>query len=379
METVFLVVTVTTITVLMLLCASILIGRRTITSRLAALFLFLLACYISLPVVDYAAIHPVLSFLVARASSLIPAVIWLLAYRLFRPGDKVPLIGWGAIAMYLALRSVGIGLFSTGVVENSLLFYGFSVALPQLIMISLSVHAIYLALSEFTADLIESRRRLRVGFVVASALLIILTRIKTWIVYNSLVQGIPLEAIPTEKFDGLILLYALSLSLAFYFMALKVSTAADALFASGISGQPNREMVRLRVSRDDKALIERIQKKMAQDRVFEEPRLTVNAFASQLAIHPHKLRSVISSYFECSNFNQFLNAYRVNAAKQLLCETSVSISAIATIVGFSSLSAFNASFKASAGMTPSRYRIEQGENLAQGNNKVSNVLGTLIT
>ena len=88
------------------------------------------------------------------------------------------------------------------------------------------------------------------------------------------------------------------------------------------------------------------------------PELTINDLATQTKIPTHYLSQIINEKMEC-NFIDFVNGYRVEAAKKLLAEDAskkFTILSIAYDAGFNSKSTFYAAFKKHAGTTPSGFR-----------------------
>lgn len=74
----------------------------------------------------------------------------------------------------------------------------------------------------------------------------------------------------------------------------------------------------------------------------------------------HLSRSYLHRIFKQDTgvaINEFMVAYRVNKAKELLQGTELPITEIAVSVGFQDISHFCRTFKRLAGMTPSRYRL----------------------
>jgi AraC-like DNA-binding protein len=74
----------------------------------------------------------------------------------------------------------------------------------------------------------------------------------------------------------------------------------------------------------------------------------------------HLSRSYLHRIFKQDTgvaINEFMVAYRVNKAKELLQGTELPITEIAVSVGFQDISHFCHTFKRLAGMTPSRYRL----------------------
>ena len=61
---------------------------------------------------------------------------------------------------------------------------------------------------------------------------------------------------------------------------------------------------------------------------------------------------------QCHNvsFTDYINAFRVNKAKEMLSDTRLSVSEIAMMTGFGSISQFNRVFLAETGMSAKKYR-----------------------
>jgi len=76
---------------------------------------------------------------------------------------------------------------------------------------------------------------------------------------------------------------------------------------------------------------------------------------------PHILSQVINEQLS-SNFNDFINSYRVEEAKKMLMNPEMKNFTIASIAydsGFNTLSAFNVAFKKFTGITPPQFRSKQ--------------------
>ncbi|MES3006876.1 MAG: helix-turn-helix transcriptional regulator [Pseudomonadota bacterium] len=359
MHSIFLVGNIAAITLLLAMGAQLITQKSTL-ARLFAVMFVLLSVYLSLTIADYQAIHPALSFTVARLSSLIPAVIWLIAFHLFRDDEKIPLLIWPIIVGYVSLRAIGVALLNLEILPNSPGFYYTFIVTPQVVMIALAAHAIFMAVAGFRADLVENRRKFRVTFVVGVSVFILLTRIKTWIVYNGVVEGISSEDITVPLLDNLIMIYALALAMVFFMSAFKTNGTINGLLEKITPNLTLADFKRKKLSDSDQQLVKKIRQKMEVEQQFNELGLTVVQFAKTLGVHPHKLRRVITTYFNFSNFNQFLNYFRIKEAAHKLASTTEPISTIAYDVGFSSISAFNSAFKAIYGVTPSGYRVNAG-------------------
>lgn len=94
---------------------------------------------------------------------------------------------------------------------------------------------------------------------------------------------------------------------------------------------------------------------METQRLYLNPELKIDDVASALSVHRNAISACINAQKGCS-FNQFINDYRVEYAKKLLCETDeIKISHICHEAGFATESTFFRAFKASTGMTPKEW------------------------
>jgi len=104
--------------------------------------------------------------------------------------------------------------------------------------------------------------------------------------------------------------------------------------------------------------VDRIRAAMHLERLYLNPRLTVDNFAEQVALPPRRLSSVIKCQFG-RNFLEFVNGYRVAEAKRILADpanSDRSVLDIALKAGFNSKATFNRFFKKFTGVTPTEYR-----------------------
>jgi len=94
------------------------------------------------------------------------------------------------------------------------------------------------------------------------------------------------------------------------------------------------------------------------EKQFQNANLTLKSLSSSLHVSPQILSQVINQKSE-KNFNNFVNAFRIEEAKRLLPLEEFknqTIAAIAYEVGFNSISSFNTAFKKQTGETPMTYR-----------------------
>ncbi len=136
-------------------------------------------------------------------------------------------------------------------------------------------------------------------------------------------------------------------SFTIYFLSYK----AFQLNATDIDGEAFRE-------NDNTALFDEISKLIIVEKLYLEPDLSLSKLGRLLGQSTQKTSSVINQYAK-RNFNDFINYYRIQDAKNMLSNAEsekYTISSIAYDTGFSSLSSFNSAFKKYEGITPSSYR-----------------------
>jgi AraC-like DNA-binding protein len=101
----------------------------------------------------------------------------------------------------------------------------------------------------------------------------------------------------------------------------------------------------------------RIEALMREERLFENPELSLSGMASRLKLPAAQLSRIINQGFGC-NFNDFVNGYRVAAVKELLAageQQQQTLLGIAYDCGFNSKATFNRAFRKATGQNPSDY------------------------
>ncbi|PTB84971.1 hypothetical protein C9988_03125 [Pseudidiomarina aestuarii] len=110
----------------------------------------------------------------------------------------------------------------------------------------------------------------------------------------------------------------------------------------------------------ESALIaQRIMAALHNDSLLTKPNLRISEFADHIGEHEYKVTRCITNYLQYRNFNQLLNSYRIDRAKQMFKKSDssrLSISTVAYDCGFNSLGPFNRAFKQHSGMTPREFR-----------------------
>lgn len=97
---------------------------------------------------------------------------------------------------------------------------------------------------------------------------------------------------------------------------------------------------------------------LEEEKVYKNPALTIEELAEHMDIPYYRLSELINTAFG-QGFNEFINGYRVEEAKQLLSDASfghLTIEALAKEAGFHSRSSFYKAFKKRTGTTPTSFQ-----------------------
>lgn len=104
-----------------------------------------------------------------------------------------------------------------------------------------------------------------------------------------------------------------------------------------------------------KAYAKRLEAAMQQRKLYKNPDITLAKLASEIGINSHHLSLVLNSQFN-QKFYEYVNEYRIKAAKKLLDSTQQPSIQIALEVGFNNKATFHKYFKKYTAVTPSQFR-----------------------
>jgi AraC-like DNA-binding protein len=102
----------------------------------------------------------------------------------------------------------------------------------------------------------------------------------------------------------------------------------------------------------------KVLKLVVEEKQFQNTDLSLKSLSESLHVSPQVLSQVINQK-SGKNFNNFVNAFRIEESKRLLhleAFKNQTIASIAYEVGFNSISSFNTAFKKQTGETPMAYR-----------------------
>jgi AraC-like DNA-binding protein len=114
---------------------------------------------------------------------------------------------------------------------------------------------------------------------------------------------------------------------------------------------------------DEKALA-RLNEAMTLEKRFVESDLSIAKLASYVGMPEYRLRTLINRVLGYRNFNQYLNEYRIGAAKKALEDQNNKepVLNISLDCGYLNQSTFHKAFKQNTGLTPAEYRESKGKS-----------------
>lgn len=302
------------------------------------------------------------SYILNRLVTILPFVLWLIAFNLFVDGGRVHRGIWFTMIFFVLIRAIGIPLYDPASPQSGLWFVVVYLV-PHLVLAVFSVHAIYLAVKGYSQDLLEQRRRARLLFIVSMGILL------SAIVGNAFFafadpfldrfQLFSLGPVPGIVFP----LYIFLITLAFNLTVFNLQQDTFLLEPPPSKLDDSQQTANQSSQNADPAVLAKIRKLMEEDRLYAKTGLTITELAEALSMQEYLLRKLINQQLNYRNFNQFLNNYRINEACKKLKDSRSPISNIALDVGYGSLSSFNKAFKDRYNITPSDFRnLERRES-----------------
>ena len=276
--------------------------------------------------------------IVQLAAQATPTMLWVFAHMLFerRLDHRAVTIS------VVILLGCWIGFGVAGPHDNILgLWLG---VLQRGTSLVLTAHAMRIAFQERGDDLIEKRRRLRVGFVIVVGILAVMVLVIEMIFgfrHTSALVTLP-QAIA-------ILLATMAMGAAL------LQSDPDLLFDPRARAEPPRAST---LSPSEHVLKQKLDAVMAGG-IHRETGLTIGLLAQRLGVPEHRLRALINQRLGYRNFSAFLNHHRVAEAKAMLADPAhvdLPILTIAMDLGYGSLAPFNRAFREDVGQAPSDYR-----------------------
>lgn len=267
--------------------------------------------------------------------------LWLFGRSLFDDEFRIRAGDWLVAGLYFALWLV-LRLSDLGLIP---LKPDWMPHATNVFSAGLALHLVWTALVGRRDDLVETRRSIRLWFVIALGC----------------AAGLNIfgEAMFSRAHDGAVSTFRAGLVLVVATWGLLWLTQLQRealLFQPAPAPEPDPPS---RLSSKDALLLARLTRLMGEEQAFTEQGLTIGALAQRAGVPEHQLRALINGGLGHRNFAAFLNSYRIALAKEKLSDPALARMPVLTIAmdsGFASLAPFNRAFRAQEGVTPSEFR-----------------------
>ncbi|MBW1296630.1 helix-turn-helix domain-containing protein [Aquimarina litoralis] len=111
-------------------------------------------------------------------------------------------------------------------------------------------------------------------------------------------------------------------------------------------------------SEEVEKLSQHLEQLLLEDSLFLDANLTLQKVATLLKVSSVKISQILNQHLN-TNFNDYINSFRIQAAKEKIVNGSdLTLEAIGLDCGFNSKSTFYNAFKKQTGTTPSKFREE---------------------
>lgn len=246
-----------------------------------------------------------------------------------------------------------------------------TVGIQRAVPLVFAVLAAMAAASQWRADLVEGRRRLRVFIVVTGVGYSIGMLVVRLASPRGQLSG------PSATADAAMLLLIVAvvtwqmvrLAGSEFFPAAQAPAVIPPVMPGG-PAQPAEESADPRPAEPGPAtepasdpaedrLAASLQHAMAVEHAYRSEDLSIATLAARLSVPEYRLRRLINQRLGHRNFNAFVNGFRLAEATAALADSSkreLPVLTIALTAGFQSIGPFNRTFKAATGLTPTEFR-----------------------
>lgn len=275
-----------------------------------------------------------------------PIFFWLFCNELFE--DRFELRWWHGVFIAGKFILSGALVFGRPIIN---IFTNFSAEdYPRLIpnffyTLGFVVHALAVIVRTNRSDLVEKRRRMRAVLLTGTGVMI-LQAIITAAVLRPAGLG---EAADTASLVAMTIALVASVSWG--------DSLWRELFTPPAAAPAPQE--------GDPEIMQKALDAMERDELFRTGGLTVTMLAEKIGVQEYKLRRAINGGLGYRNFNEYLNFYRIRAAKNFLSTSENAdypLIHVALDLGYPSPAPFNRAFKEATGMAPGEYRKRKAIN-----------------
>jgi AraC-like DNA-binding protein len=300
--------------------------------------------FCSLPA-EFAVAMPARLALLALCVSTAP-LLWLAMQALFDDEFRLGAVNTSVIVAALVFNLVCLAEPVRAALEP--MQYRALRFVQQVVLLGFGIAALWVALKEWRADLVEARRVARNWIALVIGIYVVLT-----LIVELAIEGRPIgRLLPTLQVAG-IGLVALGIAV------LLANRRLDAVLAPEPAPAAEPEALESAAAppqRIDARLQERLLRAMTADRIYRSEDLTLPSLATKLGAGEAALRKLINEGLGYRNFNDFLHRYRLEEAAARLAAEDLPILSIALEAGYGSIGPFNRAFKQRLGVTPTEYR-----------------------
>lgn len=282
-------------------------------------------------------------------------LIWWFGLSLFDDDFRLGAFEWGAAGLWF-----GLGVLSfPDIAAQRPISVEWAAWARTVIAILFVGHVVYRAIAGRRTDLVESRRRVRLGFGFA-------------------IGALFLSDLLGEAYFGYLNApaWATALQHGAYLCVIVWSTfwvmrADKSVLTFNARSVRSPAPGSINLTPKEQLIHKKLVAVMEGDRAFLDPELSMGKLAEKVGAPEHQLRVLINASMGHRNFRAFLNEFRLRAVKQDLSDpekAALPILTIATDAGFASLSSFNRAFKENEGRTPSEWRDEAAARRSDARN-----------
>ncbi|HEY1927427.1 MAG TPA: helix-turn-helix transcriptional regulator [Caulobacteraceae bacterium] len=320
------------------------------SAQLIALIAFNSVCYVVLARYEYRYwIPPPYQFDIGDwagvfnfARNLTPGLFMVLCFNLFSDKTSFPrwLLVTFAMEMLLEVIAYRHAPRSGALVPLALR------AIPAILQTVFVAFALYWTVSNWSADLVEGRRRARIITTII---------IGFNIVGSSLLLRVLIDQDSMANYVAHLALVGANLLITIFLLIF--STDHD--LSLPLETPKVRRVAVPPASAEVADALARLNHRLDVEHIHRRPSLTLKDLADLVGLPEYRMRKLIHEQLGFQNFNAFLHDYRIRDACQQLRDPQmrrVPILTIALSTGYQSINTFNRGFREVMGMTPSAFR-----------------------
>lgn len=250
-------------------------------------------------------------------------------------------------------------LVSKHALLTSMLNSPLSLVLAQLARLFWVIAGFTLLIKDWSAELVEQRRKLRLYLVFGVGIYILIVMLVEQLLPDQLIANaeiLNLCLILLLSSTGCFFLLQESEHSIFYNIHLTTSPSEGRHFKNSLAlANTNSQAAEAQLSN----LAQGVVSQMKEKRAFADEGLSIKELAKRLHTQEYLLRKTINGELKARNFNDFINQYRIEEIAERLALAEYQETPLLTLAldaGFRSLAPFNKTFKAHYNSTPSEYR-----------------------